>query len=892
MINLSRNSPISIVFGAAGFIASHVTEKLLEKGVQVIGIDDLTTGSKNNLLESSKNRSFHFIFASAEKDLVVTIPRLDYALFALDDNTQQSYILSFKNFLRFCMSHHQRGIPKIVLLSSVKMYDKKHSDDALKEVEKLLARYTSENKANARVVRLVPIFGPRMHFREEDPIVDLILAAVRGEVQKELVSLDFTTRALYIDDTVDLILKALFSGATAQKIYDGALLYPIKVAEVKQVLLDPIWHEVKRFTPTELPPWPTPNLEKTQKELAWRGRSSIVTSLKHTLAFFRENPDRIPKEGETGDKSIVSHVPETGAKDVPIASGSSRIKPFNLGFIKNQANFFIGLILIMYALVYPGMALVFGSLSIRYHLKMGNQALLVGDFDKAEKEIEFSSQAVTNVREVFSSVEIIKALALFKDAHRAWDILLLSLEQIVTGSKQFNLGIKNLYQIIGSVTGEANLDVKTQIAEVGIDLSAADANFSESLARLTDQNLTKYIPVYMKDRLDDLQAKVNQFQKNTQNLRFINSLIEQIIALDGSKTYLVMLQNNLEINSGGGQIISLATVKFDKGKLTSINIEDKVDLTSISNINSEPDFPTNARLISESLKQITGVDLDGVISLDLSSYEHLLEVIEPLNLNGLIIDRNNIKVLVKQKIQDRKFVNELHKEILNKILFAPKLTLGKIASALERSIKQKNAMVFISDKAVFSTINSAGWSAHFPQGVKDEKGERSEFLSLNETNLSSVSAIINKKTIQLESYIKGGELNNKLTIDYLNGEDKLKFNLKIYLTAGSKLNGFKFGTEDKLGSVKSFFDYGRSVYSIDLELTPNDEKQVRLDYSNIKPLEFVNGQIKFRLDVVKQAGEGADRLEYKLAAPEGVPITFSTDLSTDRSFETILNQSR
>lgn len=891
MINLSRNSPIAIMFGAAGFIASHVTEKLLEKGVQVVGIDDLTTGSKNNLLEASKNRSFHFIFASAEKDLEMIIPRLDYAVFCLDDNNQPSYILSFKSFLGFCMKHHKRGIPKIVLLSSVKMYDKKHSGDELREVEKLLARYASENKANARVVRLVPIYGPRMHFREEDPIVDLILAAARGEVQKELVSLDFTTRALYIDDAVNLILKALFSGATAQKIYDGALLYPIKVAEVKQVLLDPIWHEVKRFTPTELPPWPTPNLEKTQKELAWRGSSSIVTSLKHTLAFFRENPDRIPKEGAKRDKSKVIHVPEIITKDVPKVSGNHKVKSFNLGFIKSQANFFIGLILIMYALVYPTMALVFGSLSIRYHLKMGNQALLVGDFDKAEKEIEFSRQAVTNVKEVFSSVEIIKALGLFKDAYRAWDILLLSLEQIVTGSKQFNLGIKALYQIIGSVTGEVSLDVKTHLTETDINLSAADANFSESLARLTDQNLTKYIPVQVKDRLEDLQVKVNQFQKNTQSLRFINSLVEQMIALDGSKTYLVMLQNNLEINSGGGQIISLATVKFDKGKLTSINIEDKVDFTSISSINSEPDFPTNARLISERLNQITGVDLAGIISLDLSSYEQVLEVIEPFNLNGLMIDRNNIRLLVKQKIKDRKFVNQLHSELLNKILFAPKTTLGKIASALDRSIQQKNTMIFISDKAVFSTINSAGWSAHFPQGVKDEKGERSEFLSLNETNLSSVSAIINKKTIQLDSTIKNEQLNNKLTIDYLNGDDKLKFNLKIYLTAGSKLNRLNFGNKDLTQQIKSFFDYGRSVYSIDLELTPSEKKQVSLEYSNIKPLEFVNDQIKFRLDVVKQAGVGADRLEYKLNH-QGPSITFSTDLSTDRSFEAILKKSK
>lgn len=886
MINLSRNSPVAIVFGAAGFIASHVIEKLLEKRVQVIGIDDLSTGFKNNLLESFKDRSFHFIFSQAEKDLVITVPRLDYAIFCLDeDNDQLSYISSFKNFLMCCMGHNKGGVPKIVLLSSINLYNKKYADSALREAERLLAKYTSDNKANARIVRLVPIFGPRMHFREEDPIVDLILAAIKGEVQKEPISLDFTTRALYIEDAVALLLKALFSGATAQKIYDGAQLYPIKVAEIKQVLLDPIWHEVKRFTPTELPPWPTPNLEKTQKELAWTGDNPIVTSLKHTLAFFRENPDRIPKEGVLEGKKIEPIIDIQDDK-MEKPQPTHKAKSFNLDFIKKQASIFLGLILIMYALVYPGLGLVFGSLSIRYHLGRANHALILGDFTNTQKEIEFSHQAVNNIREVFSSVEIIKSLGLFKDSYRSLDVLLLSLEQIISGSKHLNLGIQDLHQLIGSITGEGSLDTKEHFVETGINLSTADVNFSESLARLQDLNLTKFIPPQIKDRLEDLQAKVNQFQKNTQSLRFINSLLEQIIALDGSKTYLVMLQNNLEINSGGGQIISLSTVKFDKGKLTSLNIEDRVDLKAIPSINSEPDFPTNAKLITHHFNQTTGLELAGVVSLDLTAYEYLLEAVGPLELNGLMVDQNNIKVLTKQKIDDKKFINQFHRELLNKILFAPKSNLGKIASALERSINQKNAMIFISDKATFSRVIAAGWSSHFPQGVKDDKGERSEFLSINETNLSSTSAKIFKKTIQLDSTILDNQLNNKLTINYLNGEDKLRLNLKIYLTAGSKLNQ----------QVRSFFDYGRSGYSWDLELAPNEQKHINLEYSNIKPLEFTSNQLKFRLDVLKQAGVGADSFEYRLTVPVGVTIqnhkgptiTFSTDLSTDRSFEVTL----
>ena len=59
-ILVSRNHPVAFVVGVSGFIGSHLAERLLEKGVQVVGIDNLSSGSKGNLIECVKNRNFHF----------------------------------------------------------------------------------------------------------------------------------------------------------------------------------------------------------------------------------------------------------------------------------------------------------------------------------------------------------------------------------------------------------------------------------------------------------------------------------------------------------------------------------------------------------------------------------------------------------------------------------------------------------------------------------------------------------------------------------------------------------------------------------------------------------------------------------------------------------------
>jgi nucleoside-diphosphate-sugar epimerase len=84
---------------------------------------------------------------------------------------------------------------------------------------------------NARVVRLAAVYGPRMHFRENDPMVRLLQVSLKGDLQKEQIDNDFSSRAVYIDDAVALLIKAILSGGTSHKIFDGSLLQPIKIAE-------------------------------------------------------------------------------------------------------------------------------------------------------------------------------------------------------------------------------------------------------------------------------------------------------------------------------------------------------------------------------------------------------------------------------------------------------------------------------------------------------------------------------------------------------------------------------------------------------------------------------------------------------------------------------------
>ena len=198
IISLSRNAPVSLVVGAAGFLGSHLTDKLLDKGIQVIGLDNLSTGRKDNLEEATKNRSFHFVLLDAEK-INLEIERLDYVFIVAGENWDLG------NLLKLIKEKKS----KCLFVSSIDLYEEANLA-WFKKTERLLANFAADEKLNIRILRLGAVFGPRMHFREKDPLVKLIQTALNGELQKD-VSLDFKmSNGFYIDlenGTVNLDTK-------------------------------------------------------------------------------------------------------------------------------------------------------------------------------------------------------------------------------------------------------------------------------------------------------------------------------------------------------------------------------------------------------------------------------------------------------------------------------------------------------------------------------------------------------------------------------------------------------------------------------------------------------------------------------------------------------------
>ena len=920
-ILLARNTPVALVVGAASFLGSHLVDKLLSKDIQVIGADDLTEGKKENLSKAVENKNFHLIITNPE-DLNLDLERLDYIFLISQGN--QSYHKVFDQFKRLKS--------RLLLISSIELYDEKISSPQLRQLKKIeedIAKVAKEDNLNARILRLGPIFGPRMTFKrvEEkiDPIISLIEQNLTGDLQRQDF-LDFSSRALYVDDACNLAIKCIFAGATAQKIFDGVLPVPIKVSEIKQVLLDPIWYENKNFTPSELPPWPTPNLEKTIKFLNWQPKSKLVESLKLTVNYFKEGGIDVQKLADKGwstEKAVdlAAFKKEEGeSSKKQQKGGNNRIlekKKLKLPKFSFPSNKFLSLgvlIFIIYALVWPFLQMGWGVLTFRFQLSQAIKSLEKGEFENSLFSISQARSGVTRAKSIFYSLEPIRQMGILKPQFELGDNLANLSTQSLDGAQNTILGIQNLYKSLKSITGELNESPKEYLDSAKTYLTASEEDLSKASALINNGDFKSSLPRIIKVRVDSLSQRLSIYSNLVKKARAASLLLPEVVALEGFHDYLVLLQNNHELRPTGGFIGSFAKVSFAGGKLKKLEVNDiyaidgqlkihveppkeiKNDLNQkdyfLRDSNWEPDFPTAARQAEWFYTKETGERVSGVVALDTSAIAGLLEIVGSLDLadyNQTITADNLFEKAISHAevnffpgTQAKKsFLTALTTALFNKLFFLPNQNWPGIVTSLGKSLAEKHMSIYLDDPALFSYIISQNWAALLPRPNAQTDKYVNDFLAPVEANLGANKAnYYLDRSYNLETVIgKDGEINHRLRIAYTNRSPsdafpagKYKNRMRVYLNSGSKLTRALWGEVDITQKAESFSDYGRAGYSFLVELLPKEQKILVLDYQLPIKLKYEDKKALYRLDVVKQAGTLKDPFIWNVTYPINVRL--------------------
>ena len=311
---MSSSRPRVVITGAAGFIGSHLSETLLDRGYTVIGIDNLLTGDLANIAHLV-NRDFLFIKHDVTNFIYIDGP-VDYVLHWASPASPIDYLeLPIQTLKVGALgTHNTLGLAKaknakFVIASTSEVYGDplEHPqqetywgnvnpvgprgvyDEAKRFAEAMTMAYHRYHGVDTKIVRIFNTYGPRMRGRDGRAVPAFISQALANEDVTIFGSGHQTRSFCYISDLVDGIIRLMLSSEND----------PVNIGNPHEMTIEEMARTIIRMTgsssrvvyralPTDDPKVRQPDITRARHILGWEPRVQLEEGLTSTIAYFRK----------------------------------------------------------------------------------------------------------------------------------------------------------------------------------------------------------------------------------------------------------------------------------------------------------------------------------------------------------------------------------------------------------------------------------------------------------------------------------------------------------------------------------------------------------------------------------------------------------------------------
>lgn len=307
-----------LITGAAGFLGSHLCDRFIREGFEVIGMDNLITGSLHNMEHLFKLKEFSFFHHDVSRFVHVPGP-LDYILHFASPASPIDYLKIPIQTLKVSSmgTHNMLGLAKekkarILVASTSEVYGdpKVHPqketywgnvnpigprgvyDEAKRFQEAITMAYHRFHGLETRIVRIFNTYGPRMRLNDGRALPAFIGQALRGEDLTVFGDGSQTRSFCYVDDLVEGIYRLLLSDYAE----------PVNIGNPDEITILEFAEEIIRLTgtsqkivfrplPEDDPMQRQPDIALAKELLGWEPKVPRSEGLRITYEYFKSLPE-------------------------------------------------------------------------------------------------------------------------------------------------------------------------------------------------------------------------------------------------------------------------------------------------------------------------------------------------------------------------------------------------------------------------------------------------------------------------------------------------------------------------------------------------------------------------------------------------------------------------
>lgn len=306
-----------LITGAAGFLGSHLCERFLAEGCEVLAMDNLITGDLKNIEHLFSNENFVF-YNHDVSNFVHVAGELDYILHFASPASPIDYLKIPIQTLKVGSlgTHNLLGLAKakgarILVASTSEVYGdplvhpqtedywgnvnpigpRGVYDEAKRFQEAITMAYHRFHGVETRIVRIFNTYGPRMRLNDGRVLPAFIGQALRGEQMSVFGDGSQTRSFCYVDDLVEGIYRLLLSDCVE----------PVNIGNPDEITILDFAKEIQKLTgkdteialrplPEDDPKQRQPNIDKARSLLNWEPKVSRSEGLKITYEYFKTLP--------------------------------------------------------------------------------------------------------------------------------------------------------------------------------------------------------------------------------------------------------------------------------------------------------------------------------------------------------------------------------------------------------------------------------------------------------------------------------------------------------------------------------------------------------------------------------------------------------------------------